>query len=128
MASESAAEVVSILCEQADQHNLPWALVVACAYAESRLNPLARRPSDPNKYRLYWEPPDPFDVSAGLGQKIVRYMAPYIEWCAANGHNPDEYPGDTVIDDMLDMLNDPHEAARIMCDDLVVAFRRAMDL
>lgn len=123
MVSESAQEVVSIICEQADQHNLLWQLTVACAYAESRLNPLSRRPSDPSKYALYWAPPDPFDISGGLGQKVVRWMQPYIDWCTTNKHDPDIYPGDSVISDMLDLLNDPHEAARIMCDDLVPKWR-----
>ena len=118
-----AAEIVSILQEAAAAANLPPQLVIACAYAESRLNPLGRRPADPLKYRTYWLPPDPFDISGGLGQKVVRYMQPYLDWCKANGRNPDEYPGDDVIDAMLDMLNDPREAARIMCADLASKWR-----
>jgi hypothetical protein len=117
-------EIITILTQVADAKGLPRQLMVACAYAESRLDSNARRPSDPSKYQLYWSPPDPFDVSGGLGQKIVRYMAAYLAWCDSAGHNPDDYPGDHIIDTMLDLLNDPVVASHQMANDLAPHWQR----
>jgi hypothetical protein len=78
-------------------------LLLACAIAESGLDPNARRPKDPAQDVAFWP-----DCSAGLHQRAIRWSEEY-RMLGFNG----EYPGAEVVEDLLELYRDPHHSSRV---------------
>ncbi len=107
--------VISLVVDKATEWGLvPWEFL-GLILAEG-LDVYASRPTSPDQWREYWEPPYPtFDVSFGLGQKNVRYSDEYAVWCVSQGFSADsiradEYPGADVIAEIRDAYFNPYHA------------------
>jgi hypothetical protein len=112
--SWSRDQIISLVLRKADEnHFVPWEFL-GLMMAEG-LDVHASRPVSQEDWRRYWEPPQPFDVSFGLGQHSARYTDEYAAWCRSHGMSPDSaqadaYPGDDVIASIRDAYYDPYHA------------------
>jgi hypothetical protein len=110
----SRAQLTALTLSKAEtNHLVPWEFL-GLMLAEG-LNERASRPVSQEDWRRYWLPPNPFDVSFGLGQHAVRYTEEYAVWCRSHGINPDStqadaYPGDDVIAAIRDAYYNPYHA------------------
>lgn len=110
----SRAQVIALTLAKAEaNHLVPWEFL-GLVMAEG-LDVQASRPVSSEDWRRYWLPPDPFDVSFGLGQHSARYSDEYAAWCRSHGMSPDSaqadvYPGDDVIAAIRDAYFDPYHA------------------
>lgn len=100
-------EIIEISNQLADQYNIPRALMLGCAVAESDLVWNARRPKLQSQDQEYWP-----DVSSGVWQQTVRWSDEYRVWYDSRGHWPDDYPGDDIIREVLSLYMDPWHAGR----------------
>ena len=113
-------QTINVVVGKAEEHALvPWEFL-GLIMAEG-LSVHASRPVSQEDWRRYWEPPDPFDVSFGLGQKSARYSEEYAAWCRAHGIDPasvaaNVYPGDDVIASIRDAYFDPFHALDVAAE------------
>jgi hypothetical protein len=105
-------EVINISNATADRHGIPRILLLACAFAESDGLTSARRPPTLDKDELYWNPPDPFDVSGGVWQQAVRYDPHYLSRGGGDAFN---HP---LILETLQLQSDPNYSANIAAQNL----------
>ncbi|MCC6179471.1 MAG: hypothetical protein IT305_29530 [Chloroflexi bacterium] len=107
MAEES---VVGAALSAAQEAGIPATLLVACAVAESGLDPEARRPADPSDDERFWP-----DVSFGAWQQTVRWAPEYRGGSA--------YPGRGEIERVGALYRDVAHAAGVAARNLAGRYR-----
>lgn len=98
-------DIIDICRRAADAAGIPQLLLVACACAESGLNPFARRPENPADDERYW-----VDVSFGVWQQTIRWAPEY----AGGG----SYPGADEIERVGALYRDSGHAAAVAAANL----------
>lgn len=104
------ASLVDISNRAADAAGIPRILLLACAIAESNMNPRARRPGNASNDERYWP-----DVSMGAWQQTVRWAAEY--------RGDGRYPGASDVERIGNLYYDPEYAARVAASSLATKYR-----
>ena len=117
-----AAHVATII-RVAEDFGIPPKLLLACAIAESGLNPISRRPTWKSDDARYW-----VDVSFGAFQQTTRWMPEYLKWCNDNFWISEQFPGSDVIERVSAPYYDLEFAARHAADNLADKWETYHDL
>lgn len=117
------SDLIAISNAAADAAGIPRLLLLACAVAESNMNPEARRPKNPADDERYWP-----DVSFGAWQQTVRWDAAYLDSRSKSGADPSKFPGAATVRFFGEQYYIPEFAAEVAAANLAQKLKQVMGL